>query len=187
MENRLDYCCYWMGLSMIGGLPALINNNLRQESLQHTITVINSKAVIFSAEIMSGKKGDVLNKCKCFDFLLYYLLSKLIHQVADVTQFEYPVERLFCVQQYVRLKMICQPGWDCTVLTPQRWQVLPSCQRSLPHSPRRSSRRGSVDTMTPWSTSTQAGPLASPRLLQLNIPGQNEYKDFSYGKQSEQI
>ena len=96
MENRLDYCCYWMGLSMIGGLPALINNNLRQESLQHTITVINSKAVIFSADIMSGKnERDVLNKCKCCDFLLYCLLSKLIHQVADVTQFEYPVERLF--------------------------------------------------------------------------------------------
>lgn len=30
MENRLDYCCYWMGLGMIGVTPALINNNLRQ-------------------------------------------------------------------------------------------------------------------------------------------------------------
>ena len=30
MENRLDYCCYWMGLGMVGVTPALINNNLRQ-------------------------------------------------------------------------------------------------------------------------------------------------------------
>ena len=50
MENRLDYCCYWMGLSMIGVIPSLINNNLKQQSLKHTITVISSKAVIFSSE-----------------------------------------------------------------------------------------------------------------------------------------
>ena len=50
MENRLDYCCYWMGLSMIGVIPSLINNNLKHQSLTHTITVISSKAVIFSAE-----------------------------------------------------------------------------------------------------------------------------------------
>lgn len=50
MENRLDYCCYWMGLSMIGVIPSLINNNLKQQSLNHTITVISSKAVIFSSE-----------------------------------------------------------------------------------------------------------------------------------------
>ena len=30
MENRLDYCCYWMGLGMVGITPALINNHLRQ-------------------------------------------------------------------------------------------------------------------------------------------------------------
>ena len=50
MENRLDYCCYWMGLSMIGVIPSLINNNLKQQSLKHTITVISCKAVIFSSE-----------------------------------------------------------------------------------------------------------------------------------------
>ena len=29
MENRVDYCCYWLGLSMIGVVPALVNSNLR--------------------------------------------------------------------------------------------------------------------------------------------------------------
>ena len=71
MENRLDYCCYWMGLSMIGSVPALINNNLRQESLHHTVTVINCKAVIFSAETMPGNN-------KCVGFANMKLFSILI-------------------------------------------------------------------------------------------------------------
>jgi len=54
MENRLDYCCYWVGLNMIGVVPALINNNLRQQSLMHTVTVINSKAIIFSSDTQSA-------------------------------------------------------------------------------------------------------------------------------------
>ena len=29
MENRLEYTCYWLGLSYIGVIPALVNNNLR--------------------------------------------------------------------------------------------------------------------------------------------------------------
>jgi len=51
MENRIDYCCYWIGLSMIGVIPALINSNLRQQSLLHTLTVAKCKAVLFSAEL----------------------------------------------------------------------------------------------------------------------------------------
>jgi len=51
MENRIDYCCYWIGLSMIGVIPALINSNLRQQSLLHTLTVAKCKAVIFSSEL----------------------------------------------------------------------------------------------------------------------------------------
>lgn len=57
MENRLDYCCYWLGLGMVGVTPALINNNLRQASLQHTITVVTSRAIIFSAETAPGGQG----------------------------------------------------------------------------------------------------------------------------------
>jgi solute carrier family 27 fatty acid transporter 1/4 len=53
MENRVDYCCYWIGLSMIGVIPALVNSNLRQQSLLHTITVAKARAVIFSSELTS--------------------------------------------------------------------------------------------------------------------------------------
>jgi solute carrier family 27 fatty acid transporter 1/4 len=51
MENRIDYCCYWIGLSMIGVIPALVNSNLRQQSLLHTLTVAKCKGVIFSSEL----------------------------------------------------------------------------------------------------------------------------------------
>jgi solute carrier family 27 fatty acid transporter 1/4 len=54
MENRVDYCCYWIGLSMIGVIPALVNSNLRQQSLLHTITVAKARAVIFSDELTPG-------------------------------------------------------------------------------------------------------------------------------------
>ena len=29
LENRVEYCCYWLGLSMLGVVPALINSNLK--------------------------------------------------------------------------------------------------------------------------------------------------------------
>lgn len=51
MENRLDYCCYWLGLSMLGVVPALVNCNLRDSSLVYTITIASSKGVVYSAEL----------------------------------------------------------------------------------------------------------------------------------------
>ena len=57
MENRLDYCCYWLGLSMAGLTPSLVNNNLRLGSLIHTITAVRSRAVIFSQEMSSAISG----------------------------------------------------------------------------------------------------------------------------------
>lgn len=51
MENRADYCCYWIGMSMVGVIPALVNSNLRQQSLLHTITVARARAVVFSEEL----------------------------------------------------------------------------------------------------------------------------------------
>jgi len=54
MENRVDYCCYWIGMTMVGVIPALVNSNLRQQSLLHTITVAKAKAVVFSEELTSA-------------------------------------------------------------------------------------------------------------------------------------
>ncbi|XP_058054806.1 long-chain fatty acid transport protein 4 [Anopheles bellator] len=51
METRLEYPCIWLGLSKIGIVTALINSNLRKETLRHSIAVANSKAIIVSTEL----------------------------------------------------------------------------------------------------------------------------------------
>lgn len=48
MENRPEYVLFWLGLSKIGVISALINTNLRRKPLTHSIQVTNSKAIIFS-------------------------------------------------------------------------------------------------------------------------------------------
>lgn len=54
METRLEYSSMWLGLSKIGCITALINTNLRQETLVHSIRVASSKAIIVSAELLDA-------------------------------------------------------------------------------------------------------------------------------------
>lgn len=51
METRPDYSSMWLGLSKIGCITALINTNLRKETLIHSIRAASSKAIIVSAEL----------------------------------------------------------------------------------------------------------------------------------------
>ena len=41
MENRPEYVATWLGLAKIGVVPALINYNLKDKALTHTIQVAN--------------------------------------------------------------------------------------------------------------------------------------------------
>lgn len=54
METRLEYSSMWLGLSKIGVITALINTNLRKETLIHSINVASSKAVIVSVELLDA-------------------------------------------------------------------------------------------------------------------------------------
>lgn len=54
METRLEYSSMWLGLSKIGVITALINTNLRKETLIHSIRVASSKAIIVSAELLDA-------------------------------------------------------------------------------------------------------------------------------------
>ena len=54
MESSPEYVCLWLGLSKIGVITALINFNLRLDSLIHCISVAKAKSVIFGTEL-SGK------------------------------------------------------------------------------------------------------------------------------------
>lgn len=68
MENRPEYVATWLGLAKIGVIPALINYNLRDKALIHTIEVANCKAVIYGVElsqqmsevVMPLKNGSVI-------------------------------------------------------------------------------------------------------------------------------
>ncbi len=54
MENRPEYNCLWLGMAKVGVLPALINTNLRNDSLVHSVTVASCKAIIFGQELEQG-------------------------------------------------------------------------------------------------------------------------------------
>lgn len=54
MESRPEYVCIWLGLSKIGVIVALINNNLQAETLAHSIKVSNCSAIIIGKEQING-------------------------------------------------------------------------------------------------------------------------------------
>lgn len=56
METRPEYSCIWMGLSKIGVVTALINSNLRKDTLLHSIKAAKCKAIIFGAELSAGSR-----------------------------------------------------------------------------------------------------------------------------------
>ena len=51
MENRPEFVFFWLGLSKIGVISALINYNLKKESLQHCISIADAKGLVFTASI----------------------------------------------------------------------------------------------------------------------------------------
>lgn len=55
MENRPEYVCFWLGLSKIGAVAALINFNLRNQPLAHSIKAAESKGIVFAGDMSSGK------------------------------------------------------------------------------------------------------------------------------------
>lgn len=58
MENKSQYVGLWLGMAKIGVEAALINFNLRLESLVHCITISNAKAVVFGSELSDGKSKE---------------------------------------------------------------------------------------------------------------------------------
>nr|AKN21615.1 slc27a-1 [Schmidtea mediterranea] len=54
MESRPAYVAIWMGISKIGAVPALINFNLRKESLTHCINDVKASGLICGTELHSA-------------------------------------------------------------------------------------------------------------------------------------
>lgn len=55
VENRPEFVCFWLGLSKLGVITALINTNLRQTSLAHSVNVANCQAFIYSSLFAQGE------------------------------------------------------------------------------------------------------------------------------------
>nr|XP_045610957.1 long-chain fatty acid transport protein 4-like isoform X4 [Procambarus clarkii] len=72
MENCVEYVCIWLGLTKIGAIPALINYNLRFDSLKHCINVAACKAVICGANIQAAlaeaRESDDLSNLPVYVF-----------------------------------------------------------------------------------------------------------------------
>jgi solute carrier family 27 fatty acid transporter 1/4 len=51
IENRPELVFFLLGLAKIGVISALVNFNLRKDSLLHSISVVNSKGLIYSTDI----------------------------------------------------------------------------------------------------------------------------------------
>lgn len=55
MESRPLQVALWLGLAKIGIESALINFNLRRDSLMHCLSVSGARALVFGAELADGK------------------------------------------------------------------------------------------------------------------------------------
>jgi len=55
MNTRPEFVGIWLGLAKAGLITAFINTNQRLETLTHSITVVNSKAVIFEPQLAKCK------------------------------------------------------------------------------------------------------------------------------------
>jgi fatty-acyl-CoA synthase len=53
MANCAEYMAIWLGLTRIGSVVALINNNLAGDALVHSINIVTPRAIIVGSEVAS--------------------------------------------------------------------------------------------------------------------------------------
>lgn len=82
LENSPELICLWLGLSKLGVITALINTNLRLDSLWYCISVANAKAIIFGSNL-SGK---------CLEFEIKQASFVLASLVQGVNNFIHAVD-----------------------------------------------------------------------------------------------
>lgn len=55
MENRNEFVGLWLGMAKLGVEAALINTNLRRDTLRHCVTTSRARALIFGSEMAPGE------------------------------------------------------------------------------------------------------------------------------------
>lgn len=83
MESRPEYIGIWLGAAKAGIVTALINTNLRSKSLLHSITTVNSKALIFGSELRN-EIVDILPELENTRKLKYFCSGSENDEVIDV-------------------------------------------------------------------------------------------------------
>lgn len=58
VSNRPEYVGIWLGLGKLGVVTALINTNLRLQSLIHCFRIAQVKSIIYMEEYTSGKYNN---------------------------------------------------------------------------------------------------------------------------------
>jgi fatty-acyl-CoA synthase len=68
MANCAEYMAIWLGLTRIGSIVALINNNLAGDALAHSINIVMPRAIIVGSEVASrltGVRGRLAATLSC--------------------------------------------------------------------------------------------------------------------------
>jgi fatty-acyl-CoA synthase len=68
MANCAEYMAIWLGLTRIGSVVALINNNLAGDALVHSINIVMPRAIIVGSEVASrltGVRGRLAAALSC--------------------------------------------------------------------------------------------------------------------------
>lgn len=55
MGNCPEYVAFWLGLSKLGVVAALINHNQRAKALVHSLTIAHCRAVVVGTDLVQGK------------------------------------------------------------------------------------------------------------------------------------
>ncbi|RWS31035.1 Long-chain fatty acid transport protein 1-like protein [Leptotrombidium deliense] len=100
MPSKTEHGLIWFGLSKIGVVTALINDNLRLEPLVHCITCVKSKAVIFDAQL-----SDAISESH----------AQLKQKTSDLKYYSYgPIENNAVNAENLKEK-ISEQRFDCVI------------------------------------------------------------------------
>lgn len=76
MESRPLQVVLWLGLAKVGVESALINFNLRRDSLMHCLSLSGARAFIFGAELADGKAFVIDLYVICIWFIFFSEIAK---------------------------------------------------------------------------------------------------------------
>jgi len=75
LENRPEYVAIWLGLAKAGIVTALINHNLKDRPLAHSVNIVESKAVIFGSDYAQGNDDDGEDKKRHQYFIILFVID----------------------------------------------------------------------------------------------------------------